>query len=277
MFCTWNERKWNQKGYFAVCACVWASASHSLEEEENGRERKKNPPQNLDKSCRVLLKEGKEKTEWSERETKPLLYVHSPMVTSCLAAFKFVQGQSGTRYNPPASPVQHQRHSGRNILPPHLNTKYHQCGTVKPILLSSLSLSPPPLLRIANAPQESDVGGVAERRQKETNRQMDALEAERVLARVGKRWATKGDKTQGKRNEWVKGDGTLFPLLPHPAHWRGGPRREPRLIGSFGLEKWISPPPKNLFPSKPNDKWAIDLLFTIQGAQCPPQRAWWTS
>lgn len=27
--------------------------------------------------------------------------------------------------------------------------------------------------------------------------------------------------------------------------------------------------PKNLFPSKPNDKWAIDLLFTIRGAQRP--------
>lgn len=109
------------------------------------------------------------------------------MVTSCWAAFKFVQGQSGTRYNPPASPVQHQQHSGRNILPPHLNTKYHQCGTVEAILLSSLSPLPPPLLWITNAPQESDVGGVVERREKETNRQTDALEAERVLVRAGKR------------------------------------------------------------------------------------------
>lgn len=33
----------------------------------------------------------------------------------------------------------------------------------------------------------------------------------------------------------------------------GGPGRELRLIGSFGLEKWI-PTQKNGFPSKPNDE-----------------------
>lgn len=68
------------------------------------------------------------------------LYRLAPKAPACWAAFIFVQGQSGTRYNPPASPVQHQRHCGRNILrpppaPPHLNTKYHQCGTAEPILL----------------------------------------------------------------------------------------------------------------------------------------------
>lgn len=92
----------------------------------------------------VIGEKRKEKSRGGERESKPPLYLHSPMVPSCWAAFKFVQGQSSTRYNPPASPVQHQQHSGRNILPPHLNTKYHQCGTVEPILLSNLS--PPPLL-----------------------------------------------------------------------------------------------------------------------------------
>lgn len=42
----------------------------------------------------------------------------------------------------------------------------------------------------------------------------------------------------------VKRETGLFPLLAHPAHWRVGPGRGPRLIGSFGLEKWISPPKK---------------------------------
>lgn len=68
----------------------------------------------------VVIKVAKEEKKGGvkRRQTKPPLYLHSPMVPSCWAAFKFVQGQSGTRYNPPASPVQHQQHSGRNILPP---------------------------------------------------------------------------------------------------------------------------------------------------------------
>lgn len=33
----------------------------------------------------------------------------------------------------------------------------------------------------------------------------------------------------------------VFLLHPHPAQWQGGLRGELRLIGSFGLEKWISP------------------------------------
>lgn len=44
------------------------------------------------------------------------MYRLAPEAPACWAAFIFVQGQSGTRYNPPASPVQHQRHCGRNIL-----------------------------------------------------------------------------------------------------------------------------------------------------------------
>lgn len=76
------------------------------------------------------------------------------------------------------------------------------------------------------------MGGDVKRQEKETNservnRQKDALEAEGVLARVEE-----------------KRDRAFFPLLPHPAHWREGPGRELRLIGSFGLEKWISSPKK---------------------------------
>lgn len=56
----------------------------------------------------------------------PLPTDFPPMATGCWAAFKFVQGQSGTRYNPPARPVQLQRRSGRNILPtpPHHRPKH---------------------------------------------------------------------------------------------------------------------------------------------------------
>lgn len=68
-------------------------------------------------NAELVIKVGKEKKK-RVRQTKPPLDLHSPLVPSCWAAFKFVQGQSGTRYNPPASPVQHQQHSGRNILPP---------------------------------------------------------------------------------------------------------------------------------------------------------------
>lgn len=73
--------------------------------------------------------------------TTYLLPTFFPMVPGSWAAFKFVQEQSGTRYNPPARPVQLQRPSGRNILPPqpppprtppHLNTKQHQCRTHSP-------------------------------------------------------------------------------------------------------------------------------------------------
>lgn len=58
--------------------------------------------------------------------------------------------------------------------------------------LRSFSSSSSSLLWITNAPQESNVGGVVERWEKEThlekeNRHKDALEAERVLARVEKR------------------------------------------------------------------------------------------
>lgn len=92
-----------------------------------------------------------------------------PEAPACRPAVTFVRGQSGARYNPPASPVQHQRHSGRNILRPlqlHLNTKYHQCGTVAVCSLSLRPSPPPPPpptlpphpLRITNAPQEKRRG-----------------------------------------------------------------------------------------------------------------------
>lgn len=52
------------------------------------------------------------------------------------------------------------------------------------------------------------------------------------------------EKMWGKK--WVRKGGSraLFRLRTHPTHCQGGPRRERRLIGSFGLEKWISPPKK---------------------------------
>lgn len=124
--------------------------------------------------------------------------------------------------------------------------------------------------RRKTAPQESGRGWWC-RKTAETdrvwgkNRHGDASEVEQVLAGGEKRWAKEGYKMW--RKKWVekkgKRSGGGFMLFLHPAYWRGGPRRDSRLIGSFGLEKWISPMKKNLFPSKPNDKWAIDLLFTI--------------
>lgn len=132
------------------------------------------------------------------------------LVPSCWAAFKFVQGQSGAGYNPPASPVQHQQHSGRNILPPHLNTKHHQCGTVEPILLFFLSL----LLLLLSclflfSLDYKCTGGqrrgwcYPQTRRSETGKK-DSLEAQHALVRVKKRWARKGDKTWKEMSEKSK-------------------------------------------------------------------------
>lgn len=63
------------------------------------------------------------------------------------------------------------------------------------------------------------------------------------------------------------------PTLSPPCSQAGeAPGESLRLIGSFGLEKWIPPHPekKTCFLPKQMTNELIDLLFTIRGAQCPP-------
>lgn len=77
------------------------------------------------------------------------------------------------------------------------------------------------------------------------------------------------EREEGGKKWMRKGRQSAFPLLPHPAHRWLGPRREQRLIGSFGLEKWISSPQKTCF--LPNQMTNELLICCLQsgGAQCP--------
>lgn len=199
------------------------------------------------------------------------------LVPGCWAAFKFVQGQSDAGYNPPASPVQHQQHSGRNILPPHLNTKHHQCGTVEPILLFFLSLLLLFFCLFLFSLDYKCTRGqwrgwcYPQTRRRETGKK-DSLEAQHALVWVKKRWARKGDKTWKEMSEKSKTKSFFF--LPQ-FHTHARPWREPRLIGSFGLEKWISPPENSFLPNQMTNE-PIDLLFTIQSAPMPPRCTRWT-
>lgn len=67
------------------------------------------------KSTNTATRKPVQKEGWDAYNPLPTYF--PPMATGCWAALKFVQGQSGTRYNPPARPVQLQLRSGRNILP----------------------------------------------------------------------------------------------------------------------------------------------------------------
>lgn len=115
-------------------------------------------------------------------------------------------------------------------------------GTYSP--LHSLS----PLLLFSGKREEKKgmwVVGV-ERRETQTDSRGEETDRE-VLWRLShyygrKRWAKRGDKTgvggrKKKKKRKLRG---FIVVLPHHGSWQGGPRRELRLIGSFGLEKWIS-------------------------------------
>lgn len=153
----------------------------------------------------------------------------SPWVPSCWVAFKFVQGQAvrGIIHLPvPFSisssvagtfwpPLKHKTPSERNIE----------------------TISPPPLW-ITNAVQEGDLGGAAE---------TGAGARERGWASIsenGKQMSNKRREDTRREMSERGGDRALF--SPGSVRWRWGPRRELRLIGSFGLEKWISPPKKRV-------------------------------
>lgn len=57
-----------------------------------------------------------------------------------------------------------------------------------------------------------------------------------------------------------------------PAFWQQGPRRESRLIGSFGLEKWISPTKKTCFlPNQMTNELSICCLQS-RGHNAPSVR-----
>ncbi len=142
--------------------------------------------------------------------------------------------------------------------------------TYSPLHAFSSSSSP---LWITNAPQEKQRGRCCQKMGKR-DKLGEGKRTERCFRSTSisewKRDERGKEIRRGERNEWEKGERALFSLpLPHPARWRGGPKREPRLIGSFGLEKWISPPQKTCFPPNQMTNEPIDLLFTIQGAQCP--------